>query len=124
MSDLRGINREHAALLERAYAANLPETRQTPEARQAPENGHDRMRAKLLRIRAVERAGELMGKARLAGAMGQSDRTMRAYTSCEIAMPDAVLTGAAGALEREAQAMLEHAAVLRDLAGQAKGDRT
>jgi len=103
-------------------AAILPENRLSPASGHVPENGQSQTLIRAAKLGALKRAGDLMGRANLAGAMGQSDRTMRAYASVEIALPDAVLIGAAGALEREAQAFLDHAAKLRALAGQPRGD--
>ncbi|NYT42311.1 hypothetical protein HZY97_16180 [Sphingomonas sp. R-74633] len=105
-----------------AAAPILPENRQTPQSGQSPEKGQSRLAERAKKLGALNRAGALMGCAKLAREMGQSDRTMRAYAACEIALPDAVLIGAAGALEREAQAMIDHAAKLRALAAQPRGD--
>lgn len=114
-------SRAAGALSAAAAAATLPENRQAPETRHAPENGQSPVADRMARIAAIERAGLLIGKAKLAGAMGQSDRTMRAYTSAELRMPDAILIDAAGALEREAKAILDHAAKLRAMAGANSG---
>lgn len=98
-----------------AALAHVPENRNAPEKRHVPENRQNTMLAKLLRIRAIETAGELVGKARLAAMLGLTDRAMRGYAAVDRKMPPNLLGDAAAALEARAAEILEHAAKLRAL---------
>ena len=81
-----------------------------------PENRRSMAEA-IVRIRALEQAGALTGKARLAELMAMPERTLRSYMQVERRMPATVLAAAAAGLDAYCAEISAHAAKLRELAG-------
>lgn len=84
-----------------------------------PEKRHS-MADKLIRIRALDEAGLLIGKAELARKMGVPERTLRSYTSVERRVPDAMLAAAADAIDERCAELAAHAVKLRTLVEQSQ----
>jgi len=80
-----------------------------------PEKRHS-FADRLHRVMALDKAGDLVGKAVLADAMGMPVRTLRSYSAVERRLPDAALIEAAQALEAKCAEISAHAALLRGLA--------
>lgn len=80
-----------------------------------PKNRHT-MGEAIRRVHALDKAGDLVGKAVLADAMGIPVRTLRSYSAVERRLPDAALIEAADALEAKCAEIAAHAALLRGLA--------
>lgn len=80
-----------------------------------PEKRHN-LTERIMRVRGLERAGELIGKAVLADLMRMPDRTLRAYMAVDRQLPNHALVAAADALEARCAEITAHVAKLRALA--------
>lgn len=89
----------------------------TAEEVRAGKAAQDRFTRKARAIVALGRARELVGSRVLAQGMGIGERTLRSYTCVERGVPAERLDDAADVLDRQASALIDHAAKLRELAG-------
>lgn len=81
-----------------------------------PEKVHTQLQRALDRTVALQHAAGLVGQAELARGMNVAVRTLKAYLAADRRLPAVTLQGAAGALERRAIELIQHADKLRELA--------